>query len=111
MPVNLRRRSNVERVCLQLDVSEYGLDALSYGVVDDQDKRLVCHCTSFVCKRPKRQRISLDLMLQDNHTVLGIAASWARSFSFSVLQEGQELLPSYGTYMHLSVALGGERAV
>ncbi|KAH6013010.1 hypothetical protein HBI60_162960 [Parastagonospora nodorum] len=33
MPVNLRRRSNVERVCLQLDVSEFGLDALDWYVI------------------------------------------------------------------------------
>ncbi|KAH5112673.1 hypothetical protein HBH72_001080 [Parastagonospora nodorum] len=49
MPVNLRRRSNVERVCLQLDVSEYGLDALSYGMslmIRTRDWYVIVHLSS-----------------------------------------------------------------
>jgi len=89
---------NVGRVCLQLHVSSLGLDSMSSLTIRTRKREwryVIVHTSSSFVKMPKRQRIS---RCKYNHTILGIAASWARSFWLSrYLQEGWELLPSYCT--------------
>lgn len=88
---------NVGRVCLQLHVSGMGLDALSYStslMIKTREGYVIVHF--LVCKMPNSQRISAR-----PYAASTITQSWAllhrgrEGFSFSVLPEGQELLPSY----------------